>query len=231
VAFLVTSILEEVVNRGTGASVRTLGFTAPAAGKTGTSQDGWFAGYTSDLLCVVWVGFDDNRELGLAGGSSAALIWAEFMKQAIRLPGYRAPRPFTPPEGVKPSTVDPMTGMLADGCPQSEQEYFIEGTEPTQTCSLHAGFRWADLSPVTWFSRLVRNDSTTGSDPAALPAVPRPPAGPEILVQRPQPPVIQNPVEGSQPAVKGAKPKKNLLRRFFGLFRKDAGVPQKQPGA
>jgi penicillin-binding protein 1B len=230
VAFLVTSILEDVVNRGTGASVRALGFAPPAAGKTGTSHDGWFAGYTSDVLCVVWVGYDDNRELGLAGGSSAALIWAEFMKQAIRLPGYQAPRPFTPPEGVEPSTVDPMTGMLAAGCPQTEHEYFIAGTEPTQRCSLHAGFRWADLSPVTWFSHLVRNDSTTGSGPAALPVAPRAPAGPEILVQQTQPTVMQNPVDGSQPADKGHEPRKNLFRRFFGLFRKDPGVPRNQPG-
>jgi len=211
VAFLVTSILEEVVDHGTGESVRALGFTAPAAGKTGTSQDGWFAGYTSDLLCVVWVGYDDNRDFGLAGGSSAALIWAEFMKQAIRIPGYRTPCPFTPPEGVESSTVDPTTGMLAAGCPQTEQDFFIAGTEPTQMCSLHAGFRWIDLSPVGWFSRLTRNNSTSGSGPAALPAAPRAPAE------------MQNPVEGPQPADKSDKSKKSILRRFFGLIRKDPG--------
>ncbi len=68
VAFLTTSLMEDVINHGTGYPVRALGFNAPAAGKTGTSRDGWFAGYTSNLLCVVWVGFDDNRNLGLAGG-------------------------------------------------------------------------------------------------------------------------------------------------------------------
>ena len=55
--------MEDVINHGTGYPVRQMGFTAPAAGKTGTSRDGWFAGYTSNLLCVVWVGFDDNRDL------------------------------------------------------------------------------------------------------------------------------------------------------------------------
>ena len=76
VAFLTTSLMEDVINHGTGYPVRALGFNAPAAGKTGTSRDGWFAGYTSNLLCVVWVGFDDNRDLGLAGGEAAAPIWA-----------------------------------------------------------------------------------------------------------------------------------------------------------
>ena len=61
------SMLQEVLRSGTGAGVRSLGFTLPAAGKTGTSRDGWFAGFTSELLCVVWVGFDDNRELNLEG--------------------------------------------------------------------------------------------------------------------------------------------------------------------
>src|ERR1700723_1430576 len=78
VAFLTTSIMEDVINRGTGVTVRSMGFTAEAAGKTGTSRDGWFAGFTSNLLCVVWVGFDDNRDLGLSGSASAAPIWAEF---------------------------------------------------------------------------------------------------------------------------------------------------------
>src|ERR1700735_776297 len=89
VAYLTTSLMEDVINHGTGFPVRQLGFQNPAAGKTGTSRDGWFAGYTSNLLCVVWVGFDDNRDLSLAGGAAAAPIWAEFMKRAVALPQYR----------------------------------------------------------------------------------------------------------------------------------------------
>ena len=88
VAYQVTNILEDVINHGTGATVRARGFHGPAAGKTGTSRDGWFAGYTSNLLCIVWVGFDDNRDLGLSGAASAAPIWAEFMKRATALPAY-----------------------------------------------------------------------------------------------------------------------------------------------
>lgn len=76
VAYLMVSMLEEVLRSGTAAAVRARGFNVPAAGKTGTSRDGWFAGFTSELLCVVWVGFDDNRELNLEGAHSAAPIWA-----------------------------------------------------------------------------------------------------------------------------------------------------------
>src|ERR1700746_1810014 len=97
VAFLTTSLMEDVINHGTGYPVRQIGFAAPAAGKTGTSHDGWFAGYTSNLLCVVWIGFDDNRDLGLAGGEAAAPIWAEFMKRAVALPKYRDTQNFDPP--------------------------------------------------------------------------------------------------------------------------------------
>ncbi len=96
VAFLTTSIMEEVINRGTGVTVRSMGFTPTAAGKTGTSRDGWFAGFTSNLLCVVWIGFDDNRDLGLSGSASAAPVWAEFMKRAMALPQYKNDRGFRP---------------------------------------------------------------------------------------------------------------------------------------
>ena len=89
VAYLVTTLMEDVMSQGTGAVVRSLGFDAPAAGKTGTSRDGWFAGFTSNLICVIWVGFDDNRDLGLSGTAAAAPIWAEFMKRAVALPAYQ----------------------------------------------------------------------------------------------------------------------------------------------
>ncbi|MGH9675106.1 MAG: transglycosylase domain-containing protein, partial [Bryobacteraceae bacterium] len=82
----ITQMLVGVVNNGTAAPVRTWGFWLPAAGKTGTDEDGWFAGYTTALTCVVWVGYDDNRDLGLLGADSALPIWAEFMKLAHQLP-------------------------------------------------------------------------------------------------------------------------------------------------
>jgi len=125
VAFLTTSLMEDVIDHGTGYPVRALGFNAPAAGKTGTSRDGWFAGYTSNLICVVWVGFDDNRDLDLTGGQSAASVWGEFMKRAVALPEYRNTTDFEPPDGVVEQSIDPDTGMLSNAsCPKMQQEYF-----------------------------------------------------------------------------------------------------------
>jgi penicillin-binding protein 1B len=135
VAYLVTDMMADVINRGTGGGVRQMGFRAPAAGKTGTSRDGWFAGFTSELICVVWVGFDDNRELGLEGSKSALPIWTEFMKRAHTLRGYENPKSFQVPKGLVQVAVDPDTGLLAGpDCP-STAEYFIRGTEPAMQCS------------------------------------------------------------------------------------------------
>lgn len=140
VAYLVTSILQDVLNRGSGAGVRARGFTAPAAGKTGTSRDGWFAGFTSNLLCIVWVGFDDNRDLNLLGGSSAGVFWAEFMKRAVALPSYQNVQDFPPPDGIVTATIDPETLQLATpNCPTTRQEVYIAGTAPTEFCERHGG--------------------------------------------------------------------------------------------
>jgi penicillin-binding protein 1B len=140
VAYLMVSMLEEVMRTGTAAGVRSRGFLAPAAGKTGTSHDGWFAGFTSDLLCIVWVGFDDNRELNIEGAHSALPIWTEFMKRALSIRQYSAAKPFTAPDGVVTINVDPLSGMLAtQGCPEQTPEVFIAGTEPVSACTLHGG--------------------------------------------------------------------------------------------
>ena len=102
VASLVTGMMEEVLRSGVAAGVKAAyGFRATAAAATGTSRDGWFAGYTSELLCVVWVGFDDGRDLELDGPGSAAPIWMEFMQRAPR--EYRDTKPFAPPDGNTPT--------------------------------------------------------------------------------------------------------------------------------
>src|SRR5437660_2790668 len=82
VAYLMTSFMKDVVNRGTAAPIRARGFKFNVAGKTGTSRDGWFAGYTPDLVCVVWVGFDDGSQLGMTGATSARCIWAALTRAA-----------------------------------------------------------------------------------------------------------------------------------------------------
>jgi penicillin-binding protein 1B len=121
IAYLMTHLMEGVINHGTGAGVRTRGFKLPAAGKTGTSRDGWFVGYTRDLLVIAWVGFDDNRDLGLEGARSALPIWTDFMLKAYQLHPVRNPASmsFTPPPGVEMVTVD-----------GNFKEAFIVGTAP-----------------------------------------------------------------------------------------------------
>ncbi len=135
VAYVLTTMMQSVIDNGTGYTVRARGFTAPAAGKTGTSHDAWFAGYTSNLLCIVWVGNDDYTDLKLAGGSTAAPIWAEFMKRAIKVPQYSDPKPFSAPQGVVVEQIDKVTNKLATpSCPQTYTVAFIAGTEPKETC-------------------------------------------------------------------------------------------------
>src|SRR5438445_10684777 len=142
VAYLVENMMEEVLRSGTGAGVRSRGFVLPAAGKTGTSRDGWFAGFTSKLICVVWVGFDDNRDFKLEGARSALPIWAEFMKRAHQHREYRAVHSFEPPDGIVTAEIDSETGQLASpGCSRVRSEVFIAGTQPLEVCRLHGGGR------------------------------------------------------------------------------------------
>jgi penicillin-binding protein 1B len=135
VAYLTTNMMEAVMNNGTAAGVRGMGFTAPAAGKTGTDHDAWFAGFTSSLLCVVWVGNDDYTDIKMQGAHAAAPIWAAFMKQAIQLPQYSDTNEFVPPSGVQLVTLDKNTNLLADAaCPEDYTAAFLDGTAPTDTC-------------------------------------------------------------------------------------------------
>jgi penicillin-binding protein 1B len=227
IAYLVTNMLEDVIDHGTAATVRARGFTAPAAGKTGTSRDGWFAGYTSNLLCIVWVGFDDNRDLGLSGTNSAAPIWAEFMKRAIRLPAYRDVQPFAVPEGVERVTIDPETLQLATPyCPMTREEVYIHGTEPTEYCSVHGGRIAEDAPPGSWLSRIFGGDK------------PKPPE-PENPAGAPG----TNPSASSTPSAPGTdasatsqsqadENRKGLFHRIFGIFggtKKGADKPKPGP--
>ena len=135
VAYVLTTMMEGVVNTGTGYPVRQLGFEAPAAGKTGTSRDGWFAGYTSNLICIVWVGFDDYSDLRLSGAVTAAPIWGEFMKRAQKIPQFSDMNEFQQPDGVVDVRLDKATNRLSTpACPEAYSVAFIAGTEPRETC-------------------------------------------------------------------------------------------------
>lgn len=131
VAYVMNSFMKDVVNRGTAAKVRARGFKANVAGKTGTSRDGWFAGFTPNLVCVVWVGFDDGSQLGLTGANSALPIWTDFMQVALsEHPEWQGD--WQMPEGIQQAEIDPKTGQLATpDNPSRRTELFINGTLPT----------------------------------------------------------------------------------------------------
>jgi penicillin-binding protein 1B len=136
-AYLVTSILQGVVQRGTAAPAQRMGLTAKVAGKTGTTddhRDAWFVGYTPDLVVGVWVGFDGGATLKLTGAQAALPIWVDFFRKAVPVLSID----FPVPPGIVTRTIDPHTAQLAtSACPDSFDESFIEGTEPTILCETH----------------------------------------------------------------------------------------------
>ncbi|HEU4433624.1 MAG TPA: PBP1A family penicillin-binding protein, partial [Pyrinomonadaceae bacterium] len=132
VAYIMTSFMKDVVNRGTAAKVRARGLKQVLAGKTGTSRDGWFAGFTPNLVCAVWVGFDDGSQLGLTGANSALPIWADFMQVALaKHPEWEGD--WEMPAGIEQVDINPKTGELTQ--PEDTEkrvELFIDGTGPNQ---------------------------------------------------------------------------------------------------
>jgi penicillin-binding protein 1B len=205
VAYLMTNMMQEVMRTGTGAGVRSRGFLLPAAGKTGTSRDGWFAGFTSKLICVVWVGFDDNRDFKLEGARSALPIWTEFMKRAHQHREYRNVHEFEAPEGVVTADIDADTGLLATpGCPHVRSEVFIAGTQPVEACKLHGGGRtqvagWEPAAPSIDKTPLVAADNPV---PPAKPAV-------RSIAITPAPP----------PAAEPAKQSRGFFGRLKDIFK------------
>jgi penicillin-binding protein 1B len=224
VAYLVTSVLKDVLNRGTGAGVRARGFTLPAAGKTGTSRDGWFAGFTSNLLCVVWIGFDDNRDIGFTGGVVAAPIWADFMNHATALPTYRDVRDFDAPEGVQSVLIDPESLQLATpNCPTTRQEVYVAGSAPTQYCEIHGGHN-VFSSTGSWLSHVFGGGQPKepAKDADGKP-IPYDPNRPPNATGQGQPP---EPVEAKD---KEDEKKKSTLKKIFGIFggkKKDSDKPK-----
>ncbi|HEX5544423.1 MAG TPA: penicillin-binding transpeptidase domain-containing protein, partial [Nitrospira sp.] len=144
-AFLITSLLKGVMDRGTGAKARALGVRGPVAGKTGTTdgyRDAWFVGYTPDIAIGVWVGFDDERPIKLTGAQAALPIWSELAVQLIP----RDSQDFEMPVGIVRRRVDPKSGQLATSqCPEKTFEFFIAGTEPMIYCEIHGGGFWERL--------------------------------------------------------------------------------------
>ncbi len=220
VAYLMTNLMESVIQSGTGASVRGRGFTAPAAGKTGSSRDGWFAGYTSNLLLIVWVGFDDNTNLPLEGAKSALPIWTEFMKRAVTLRRYRNTLPFDPPPGVVNVEIDSETGQLSTPwCVSRVTEMYIDGSQPSELCARHGLQR---VSRPGVFSNIFGIDRR--GDAVKQPVPPAPPPGVASNTQ-PAPTTADTPVNAEAPA----KKKRGFFGRIFGSGTTPKEAPKKPP--
>ncbi len=172
VAYVMTSFMKDVVNRGTAAKVRSRGLKAVLAGKTGTSRDGWFAGYTPNLVCAVWVGFDDGSQLGLTGANSALPIWSDFMSVALaEHPEWGGD--WERPAGVEEVEINSKTGEVATPEDVDRRvELFVNGTGPNTTESTET----AEPSP----DELPTPDETISDEPL-------PQASPSPSKSRPTP--------------------------------------------
>jgi penicillin-binding protein 1B len=137
-AYVITNMLAGVIERGTARKARGAIPGTAIAGKTGTSRDGWFVGYSPNLVCVVWIGYDDNAQLGLTGAEAALPAWVEFMKGAIALRPDLGGENFECPEGIKFVEIDTATGLLSTlGCPLRELIALTEAEAPHLECYLH----------------------------------------------------------------------------------------------
>lgn len=210
VSYVMTSMMEGVMNWGYGYAVRQRGFTAPAAGKTGTSHDGWFAAYTSNLLCIVWVGYDDYSDLKLSGAMTAAPIWAEFMKRAQKVPAYSNMTDFKQPDGVIDVRLDKASNRLSTpDCPDAYAVAFIAGTEPHDTCD------GSDHKNI--FQKIF------GMVSPANPTQPAPgsihPTTPVVV--QPAPAAQQLPAQAQNNQPEEQKKKKGFFGKIVGVFKGD----------
>jgi len=217
VAYVVTHMLEDVIRKGTAVRVRAMGFTEPAAGKTGTDDDGWFAGYTSNLVCVAWVGFDDNTDLALEGAHSALPIWTEFMKRAHAMREYRNPEPFKPVDGIVTAEIDPVTYELGTySCPKRTTEVFIAGSQPNRYCSLHGGQGRQLLlaTNVAGWDTTSKPVDDTGEAKAADAGEELEELPPSITI-----PILDAPADAEQQDEDGQPKKKGFFGRILDIFK------------
>jgi penicillin-binding protein 1B len=174
---------------------------------------------------VIWIGFDDNRDLGLPGGAVAAPIWADFMTRATSLGTYRDVKDFTMPEGVQSVVIDPESLQLATAnCPATREEVYVAGSAPTQFCEIHGGHGLLS-STGSFLSHVFGGQpKTPPADGTAPPAVPYDP-------NRPPNATGQGPAPADPSAQPGEK-KKSALHKIFGIFggkKKDPDKAKPKP--
>jgi penicillin-binding protein 1A len=213
-AFLMTSMLSDVVNYGTAYKARQEGFTLPAAGKTGTTNDyvdAWFIGFTPNLVTGVWIGFDKPRTIISGGfaGEIAVPMWARFMKQAT---ANDKPEAFKSPQGLSAVNVCRQSGKLPGAfCDRIITEYFARGTAPTEVCQDHNFYLAAQLANSLPPGSVRANESLPPPPPAAAPPV--------AAVSSPPP--RQDTVATASSNEEQPKKKRGFWSRLFGRGDKD----------
>jgi penicillin-binding protein 1A len=171
-AYIMTYMLENVVNKGTGKTVRNMGYTAPCAGKTGTTNDftdAWYIGYTPDLVVGIWIGFDNKQSMGknMVGGTIAAPIWAEFMLNA----GPSSTKDFQVPDNIIFKKICTKSGLLAiPACTEANtvDAPFIDGTEPTKPCNYHTSVNASNFLNEDMESSAAASDNWDEEEPGAV---------------------------------------------------------------
>lgn len=138
-AYMITNMLAAVIDHGTARAARGAVRGTAIAGKTGTSRDGWFVGYTPNLVCVVWIGFDDNQQLGLTGAEAALPAWTEFVNGAVQLRPELGGKNFECPEGIKFVEIDTEDGLISTlSCPSRELIAVTDELAPNAECFKHS---------------------------------------------------------------------------------------------
>jgi len=205
-AFLMSDMLTDVINAGTASKARAMGFTLPAAGKTGTTNsfnDAWFIGFTPNLVVGVWVGYDAPHTIGrnAFAATVAVPLWTRFMMEATR---GDSPQWLTPPAGVVPVAICPISGKLAtERCEKPVRRYFAAGTTPIEYCDVHRPSFFQRILGLS-ADRAPQQAPSTAVDDAQTPAAP--PAG------DPPGPVAAAP---STPAQKPPAKKRGFWGRLF----------------
>lgn len=140
-AYMITNMLSAVIDHGTARTARGVSRFTAVAGKTGTSRDGWFVGYTPNLVCVVWIGFDDNSQLGITGAEAALPAWVNFIEAVVKSRPEYGGRNFECPEGIKFVEIDSDEGALSTlSCPHRELIAVTEQLSPHVECFRHGIF-------------------------------------------------------------------------------------------
>jgi penicillin-binding protein 1B len=166
-AYVITNMLSSVIDRGTARKARGAVPGTAIAGKTGTSRDGWFVGYSPNLVCVVWIGFDDNKQLGLTGAEAALPAWVDFMNAGVALRPDLGGSNFECPEGIKFVEIDSVTGLISTvTCPVRELIAISERMSPTLECYLHGNLPvqtspFAEERELTFESVAQKKQNTT----------------------------------------------------------------------